>query len=50
MKMLLAVDESKNAERMVEYVGTLLHRTPDITLTLLDVSAVASQVARARRK
>jgi nucleotide-binding universal stress UspA family protein len=37
MKMLLAVDESKNAERIVEYVGTLLHHTPDVKLTLFHV-------------
>lgn len=37
MKFLLAVDESKNGERMAEYVGTLFRRTPDVTLTLFHV-------------
>lgn len=37
MKLLLAVDESKNGERMAEYVGALFRRTPDVTLTLFHV-------------
>lgn len=37
MKLLLAVDESKNGERMAQYVGALLGSTPAITLTLFHV-------------
>lgn len=37
MRMLLAVDESENSHRAVQYVGSLLHRTPDVALTLFHV-------------
>ena len=37
MRLLLAVDESENAQRAVRYVGSLLHRTPDVTVTLFHV-------------
>ncbi len=37
MRILLAVDESENARRAVRYVGTLLRRTPDVTVTLFHV-------------
>ncbi len=37
MRMLLAVDESENSQRAVEYVGSLLSRTPDIAITLFHV-------------
>jgi nucleotide-binding universal stress UspA family protein len=35
--MLLAVDESENSHRAVQYVGSLLHRTHDVALTLFHV-------------
>jgi len=35
--MLLAVDESENSRRVVQYVGSLLRRTPDIVVTLFHV-------------
>jgi nucleotide-binding universal stress UspA family protein len=37
MRILLAVDESENSDRVVQYVGSLLSRTPDLTLTLFHV-------------
>jgi nucleotide-binding universal stress UspA family protein len=37
MKILVAVDESANSHRAVQYVGSLLRRTPDVTLTLFHV-------------
>ncbi len=37
MKVLLAVDESENSHRVVQYVGSLLHRTPDVDVTLFHV-------------
>lgn len=37
MRLLLAVDESKNALRAVQYVGSLLYRTPDVMVTLFHV-------------
>src|SRR5688572_30808186 len=37
MRLLLAVDESENSNRVVQYVGSLLSRTPDLTLTLFHV-------------
>lgn len=37
MRLLLAVDDSDNAHRAVRYVGSLLGRTPDITVTLFHV-------------
>ncbi len=37
MRMLLAVDESENSRRVVQYVGSLLRRTPDIVVTLFHV-------------
>jgi nucleotide-binding universal stress UspA family protein len=35
--MLLAVDESENSHRVVQYVGSLLCRTPDVVVTLFHV-------------
>jgi len=37
MRILLAVDESENSRRAVEYVGSLLRRTPDVAVTLFHV-------------
>jgi nucleotide-binding universal stress UspA family protein len=37
MRLLLAVDDSENAHRAVRYVGSLLERTPDVTVTLFHV-------------
>jgi len=37
MRILLAVDESENSQRAVQYVGSLLRRTPDVALTLFHV-------------
>ena len=37
MRILVAVDESENSLRAVRYVGSLLGRTPDVTLTLFHV-------------
>ncbi|BCA52949.1 hypothetical protein W02_00890 [Nitrospira sp. KM1] len=37
MRILLAVDESENSHRAVSYVGSLLHRTPDVTVTIFHV-------------
>ena len=37
MRILLAVDESENSRRAVHYVGSLLHGTPDVTITLFHV-------------
>ena len=37
MRLLLAVDESENSHRVIQYVGSLLSRTPDLTLTLFHV-------------
>jgi nucleotide-binding universal stress UspA family protein len=37
MRILLAVDESENSHRAVKYVGSLLHRTPDVAVTLFHV-------------
>lgn len=37
MRILLAVDASENALRAVRYVGTSLHRTPDVEVTLFHV-------------
>ena len=37
MRFLLAVDESENSHRIARYVGSLLHRTPDVALTLFHV-------------
>ncbi|HEY5931758.1 MAG TPA: universal stress protein [Nitrospira sp.] len=37
MRLLLAVDDSENADRAVRYVGSLLKRTPDVTVTLFHV-------------
>lgn len=34
---LLAVDESENSHRAVQYVGSLLRRTPDVAVTLFHV-------------
>ncbi|MEO8341634.1 MAG: universal stress protein, partial [Nitrospirota bacterium] len=33
----LAVDESTNSHRVVQYVGSLMGRTPDVVITLLHV-------------
>jgi nucleotide-binding universal stress UspA family protein len=37
MRILLAVDESENSRRVVQYVGSLLCRTPDVVVTLFHV-------------
>jgi nucleotide-binding universal stress UspA family protein len=37
MRILLAVDESENSHRAIEYVGSLLHRTPEVAVTLFHV-------------
>ncbi len=37
VRILLAVDESKNSHRIVWYVGSLLSRTPDVVVTLFHV-------------
>lgn len=37
MRLLVAVDESENAMRAVRYVGSLLHRTPNVMVTLFHV-------------
>lgn len=37
MRLLLAVDESDNSLRAVRYVGSLLHRTLDVVITLFHV-------------
>jgi len=36
-RILLAVDESENSHRLVQYVGSLLSRTPDVVVTLFHV-------------
>ena len=37
MRILLAVDESEDSHRVVQYVGSLLRRTPDVAVTLFHV-------------
>ena len=37
MRILLAVDESENSHRVVQYVGSLLGRAPDVVVTLFHV-------------
>jgi len=37
MRILLAVDESENSRRVVQYVGSLLGRTSDVVVTLFHV-------------
>ena len=37
VRILLAVDESDNSRRVVQYVGSLLSRTPDAVITLFHV-------------
>ena len=37
MRVLLAVDESENSHHVVQYVGSLLRRTPDVAVTLFHV-------------
>ena len=37
MRILLAVDESESSHRVVQYVGALLRRTPDVAVTLFHV-------------
>lgn len=37
MRILVAVDESEHARRVVRYVGALLQRTPDVDVTLFHV-------------
>jgi nucleotide-binding universal stress UspA family protein len=37
IRILLAVDESENSHRVVQYVGSLLCRTPHVVLTLFHV-------------
>ncbi|HSQ90710.1 MAG TPA: universal stress protein [Nitrospiraceae bacterium] len=37
MRILVAVDESENSQRVLQYVGSLLSRTPDLFLTLFHV-------------
>jgi len=33
IRILVAVDESKNSHRVAQYVGSLLCRTPDVVVT-----------------
>jgi nucleotide-binding universal stress UspA family protein len=37
MRILLAVDDSENSHRAIEYVGSLLYRTPEVAVTLFHV-------------
>jgi len=37
MRILVAIDESESAPRVVQYVGSLLRRTADVTVTLFHV-------------
>jgi nucleotide-binding universal stress UspA family protein len=37
MRVLLAVDESESSHRVIQYVGSLLCRTPDVAVTLFHV-------------
>ena len=37
MRILVAVDDCENSDRAVRYVGSLLRRTPDVTVTLFHV-------------
>jgi nucleotide-binding universal stress UspA family protein len=37
MRILVAVDESENSLRAVQYVGALLRRTPEVVVTLFHV-------------
>ncbi len=37
MKILVAVDESENSHRAVQYAGILLRETPDVMITLFHV-------------
>jgi nucleotide-binding universal stress UspA family protein len=37
MRILLAVDESDNSHRAVQYVGSVLRRTPDVSVTIFHV-------------
>lgn len=37
VRILLAVDESENSHRVVQYVGSLLSRVPDAVITLFHV-------------
>lgn len=37
MRLLLAVDESESARRAVRYVGSVLHHTPGVTVTIFHV-------------
>jgi nucleotide-binding universal stress UspA family protein len=37
MRILVAVDESENSHRAVQYVGALLRRTPEVVVTLFHV-------------
>ena len=37
MRILLAIDESENAHRLVQYVGSLLGRASDVSITLFHV-------------
>src|SRR5687768_15085461 len=37
MRILVAIDESESSSRAVKYVGSLLHRTPDVAVTLFHV-------------
>jgi nucleotide-binding universal stress UspA family protein len=37
MRILVAVDESENSHRAVQYVGSLLRRTPEVKVTLFHV-------------
>ncbi|SLM47614.1 putative Universal stress protein [Nitrospira japonica] len=37
MRILLAIDESESSHRAVKYVGSLLHRTPDVAITIFHV-------------
>ena len=37
IRILLAVDESENSHRVVQYVGSLLGRIPDVVVTIFHV-------------
>jgi len=37
MRILLAVDEFENSHRLIQYVGSLLGQTPDVSITLFHV-------------
>jgi nucleotide-binding universal stress UspA family protein len=37
MRILVAIDESESAQRVIQYVGALVRRTADVTVTLFHV-------------